>query len=566
MQTGRFTSLVCCFPVTGRKASGRHSHAKRGNELNIISMENRYYISIMGGYAGMFFRRLNIHIAVSLVFLLTTAMGLLNAVVIHSEKNLLLKSEVSKAGMLTSGIENLLISAYASGTVLSPSDLTPYLEGMISASPFSAVAVTDAQGQDFWFSGKSGVQRDDLMQVTQEMIRTGTQVIRFTGITWGVFWTEKRDMLIASPVLHRQELIAGIGVVMPLHTVYAALRQSQIILIIYIFINILVLTCAGVYRFSGILRKPLNRLVKRAEEFREEDDIFFLGETDGSEVSQLSKALNRMLHRIAAGKEELKHTVRSLEKANADLKKAQNNIIRAEKLASVGRLAAGIAHEIGNPIAIVMGYLDLLKRQDITEDEKREFIVRTESEVSRVSAIIRQLLDFSRPSDGNQKEVGVHGIIEDVAAMFKFQPLMSDIDLRLFLLADTNTVKADPAQLRQVFLNLMMNAADAIVSAGKDIQRGISIRTGTEMGGKKTDQETAAMLRIEFEDNGAGIAKEHLGNIFEPFYTTKEPGKGTGLGLSVCYMIIDALGGTISAESLEGKGTSMIIRLPVYTA
>ncbi|MGE0084658.1 MAG: sensor histidine kinase [Desulfococcaceae bacterium] len=512
----------------------------------------------------MFFRRLNIRIAVSLVFLLSAAMALLNAVVIHSEKNLLLKSEISKGTMLIAGIENLLTAAYASGTVLPPSALTPCLEGMLAGSRFSVLAVTDSQGEDFWFSGKPDAPIGELRHVTEEMIRTGTRVMRFTGITWGVFWTEKRDMLIASPVMHGRERIAGIALVMPMHHIYLDLRQSQLLLIIYILINIFVLTFAGIWRFSGILRRPMNRLVKRAEEFREDDDVLFLSETDGSEFSQVSKALNRMLYRIAAGKEELKHTIRSLEKANKNLKKAQNDIIRAEKLASVGRLAAGIAHEIGNPIAIVMGYLDLLKRQDITADEKTDFISRTESEVSRVNAIIRQLLDFSRPSDGKQIEVQVHGIIEDTVTMFRFQPLMSDIGLNLSLCADPDTVKADPAQLRQIFLNLMMNAADAIASAGKNAQSGIIISTCTEMIEKSAGQ-SIPMLRIEFQDNGAGIAEKHMGNIFEPFYTTKEPGKGTGLGLSVCYMLIDALGGTIRAESLEGKGTSMIIHLPVYT-
>ncbi|MEZ4527594.1 MAG: ATP-binding protein [Desulfobacterales bacterium] len=511
----------------------------------------------------MFFRRLNIHIAVNLFFVMGTAMLLLNAVVIHVEKNLLLKSEFSKAAMLTAGIENLLISACASGSQISPSALTPYLEGMLAASPFSVLSVTDSQGQDFWFSAKPDTPHRELRQVTEEMMHTGRRVIRFTGITWGVFWKQKRDMLIAFPVLYGQERIAGIALVMPLHSVYQPLRHSQIILVTYILVNLFVLTVAGSWRLAGILRRPMNRLAKRAEEFKEEDDILFLSEAEGSEFSQVSKALNRMLCRISSGKEELKHTIRSLEKANRDLKKAQNDIIRAEKLASVGRLAAGIAHEIGNPIAIVMGYLELLRQPDIAGEEKTDFIRRTESEVSRINAIIRQLLDFSRPSDGSRSEAPVHGILEDTVAMFRFQPRMSDIGISLSLCANPDTVKADPSQLRQIFLNLMMNAADAVASSGKEDPGRIIVSTCTEMIEKQTGQPIS-MLRIEFQDNGAGIAEKDMENIFEPFYTTKEPGKGTGLGLSVCYMIIEALGGTIRAESLEGKGTSMIIHLPLY--
>jgi two-component system NtrC family sensor kinase len=319
----------------------------------------------------------------------------------------------------------------------------------------------------------------------------------------------------------------------------------------------------GYYRLSKNIVKPLQSLVKRAEEYREDDEMFFLYEKTGNEFNKLSNALNSMLKQIADDKEKLRTTVMSLEKANMDLKKAQKEIIQAEKLASVGRLSSGIAHEIGNPIGIVVGYLELLKQNDISDKDKKEFILRTENEINRVSAIIKQLLDFSRPSSEALEAVSVHSIIGETVDAFKFQPLMSDIELDLSFIAENDRVMADPNQLRQVFLNLLINAADAILSV-KDHPKGkILITSEVELMAQAESADHLKMLKISYIDNGSGISKENLGNIFDPFYTTKEPGKGTGLGLSVCFMIIQGIGGKIQASSEEGKGSTINVYLPL---
>ena len=258
--------------------------------------------------------------------------------------------------------------------------------------------------------------------------------------------------------------------------------------------------------------------------------------------------------------------VRSLEKANFDLKRAQEDTIRAEKLASVGRLSAGIAHEIGNPIGIVSGYLELLKQRDISDEDRDEYIIRTETEINRINAIIRQLLDFSRPSNGVLQVVNVHEIIDEVAEISNTQPLMSNISLKLNLEAEKDTVRAHSDQLRQVFLNLMINAADAVSSLEDKTYGAINVvsevTAGTDVD-SMNNRPDKPMLKIMYMDNGPGIPEEHIGNIFDPFYTTKEPGKGTGLGLSVCFMIIEGIGGKIEATSEEGKGTTITIYLPL---
>ncbi|UCD81318.1 MAG: hypothetical protein JSW26_07800, partial [Desulfobacterales bacterium] len=256
----------------------------------------------------------------------------------------------------------------------------------------------------------------------------------------------------------------------------------------------------------------------------------------------------------------------SLEETNLELKKAQREIIRAEKLASVGRLAAGIAHEIGNPIGIVIGYLELLKQRDIAEDESREYIQRTEQEIERINTIIRQLLEISRPSNSGRMAVAVHDLILDTADVLRVQPLMSNIELCLSLDAEEDSVWADPNQLRQVFLNLIINAADAISSKDQEGVGKLKISTEHDKVIDSENRTASDHLIISFIDDGPGIAEKNLSNIFDPFFTTKDPGKGTGLGLYVSFMIVEDLGGKMTGVSEVGKGTTMIIFLPLYTS
>jgi signal transduction histidine kinase len=143
---------------------------------------------------------------------------------------------------------------------------------------------------------------------------------------------------------------------------------------------------------------------------------------------------------------------------------------------------------------------------------------------------------------------------------------MSNIELSLKLTAEDDTVLADSNQLRQVFLNLSINAADAISVAGEDTGGKLEITTALERDVDSDTNNPAARLKIMFIDDGSGIAEENLGNIFDPFFTTKDPGRGTGLGLSVSFMIVESLGGTMTVTSEAGRGTTMKISLPLYTS
>lgn len=512
----------------------------------------------------MFVRRLKTKIAISLAILLLLAMTLIDLVSIVTVRRELIRSEISRANLLMTILTDDLLrtSEEKSGTIVLIAE-SPILK-MINGSQIESALLMRADKDQLYLGRQSEISRNEVLAYTKQAMFKGEKSNHVSGNTWGMFWGQKADMILSAPLLKDGRPIGGLSIVLSLERVTGALRDSQRILLIYIFINLAILTYIGIYRISRLYLSPLARLAKRAEDYREDDEIIFAVRKEDNELNRLSKALNIMLRRISGDKEKLRSTVQSLEKANIDLKNAQKEIIRAEKLASVGRLSAGIAHEIGNPIGIVIGYLELLKQEDISGEERDEYIRRTEDEIERINTIIRQLLEVSRPSHTGRTVVSVHDLIRDTAGVFRVQPLMSNIELSLNLSAEEDAVLADPNQLRQVFLNLTINAADAISGKGEKTGGKLEIGTLVEKDNDPEAKNSAAWLNIMFIDDGPGIAEENLGNIFDPFFTTKDPGRGTGLGLSVSFMIVESLGGKMTVTSEVGRGTTMMISLAIH--
>jgi len=512
----------------------------------------------------VFIRGLKAKMAINLAVLLLLAMVLIDLVTIVTIKRELIRSEIYKASLLLKSIEHSLLSGalqYRGRSMLSPGSIM----GKILGYPqLAAVMILDNRGEQILLHQTPDAAADGLHQITKWSISSGKQKTHVSGTIRGLFFKHKSRLTMSTPLVKNGEIIGGICIVQRVESVFQALRNSQRIFLIYLFINLVILTFIGIFRISKLYLLPLGRLAKRAEDYKEDDDLMFAVRKEDNELNRLSKSLNIMLKRISADKKKLRSTVLSLEDANLELKKAQKEIIRAEKLASVGRLSAGIAHEIGNPIGIVIGYLELLKQDDITETEKIEYIQRTEEEIERINTIIRQLFEVSRPSNSGRTAVAVHELIHDMADVLRVQPFVSNIEMSFNLAAEKDTVWADSNQLRQVFLNLIINAADAINSEGNDGGGTLTINTGLKKHTDSVARPSCSYLEISFSDDGPGIPQDSLANIFDPFYTTKDPGKGTGLGLSVSFMIVESLGGKMTGVSEEGRGTTMSISLPVY--
>lgn len=510
----------------------------------------------------MFFRGLKTKIAFNIAILFFVAMLLINIITVMTAQRDIIRKEVSKGQFILSTVEADLLNSLKLETVSPATSSRAQVFRLLTEAGVSNALVLGKNNERIFFGNTSAPLQDELMKRSRNVMRSKMQAVNFFGTTWGIFWKQRRDLILSAPLLQNDQALAGASIVLPLEGIYQSLRRSQKMLFIYLFINTVVLTFIGIYRLSKVYFQPLARLARRAQDYREDDEMLFSVRKEDNELHNLSGSLNSMLRRISADKEKLRSTVNSLEKANLELKRAQEEIIRAEKLASVGRLSAGIAHEIGNPIGIVMGYLELIKQKDIPDAERNEYIQRTEAEIERINTIIRQLLEISRPSNAGLKVVSVHELIDDIAEVLNVQPLMSGIALECRLEAQNDKVLADSNQLRQVFLNLMINATDAISSEAKAVNGKLLIQSSLAGETSEQPQDLKTHLKIMFIDNGPGIPKENIANIFDPFYTTKEPGKGTGLGLSVSFMIVEGFGGKMTVSSAIGEGTTMTLLLP----
>jgi two-component system, NtrC family, sensor kinase len=501
-------------------------------------------------------------IMAELMFLIVAAMLLIDLVIVKFAERDLVNARLDAGQLFIHAVEQSLgQTAQLKGTGLRNVEFDPRfgrgIDRMLSASGFSHVVVVDREGNSLLSTAAASSSEHDGLLAAREAAATGVTGTQFSGTTWGVVWLEKRDLTVSSPLLLEGRRIGGIAILGSLEPIYHSLRSSQGLTLLYILLDSLILVMVGIVLLSRIVVNPIHKLLKMTEEYKGGEMVPNLGDTSRNEIGELSRALSVMLRRLDENKKELQAHITSLEKANKELRQAQDEIIKSEKLASVGRLSAGVAHEIGNPIGIVLGYLDLLKSPEVRGDERADYLNRMESEVTRIKRIIRQLLDFSRPSSGAPEQTHVHERITSTMNMLGPQPMMEGIETETRFLAKEDLVLADPNHLQQVFLNIVMNAADAIAtmdgSPGGGVERKIAIKT------LNADQ----VIQICFSDTGPGIQAEEVTRIFDPFYTTKEPGKGTGLGLSVCYRIVEGLGGTIRAESVLGKGTSIIITLPV---
>ena len=508
----------------------------------------------------MIIKSLRTSITVNMAFLLLLSMLLINIVMLIVAQEILVNAEISKSRNSLRLVEEVVRTRMASpghptGEPLGAETLRP----VIKKAGVACFVIVGADRRPLDY-GEQCRQKNELVRLAEIVAEKGGERIATRYSIRDIFWHQSSYILMAMPFLAPARSGTAAALLMPLDALYHRLRHTQHIFLIYILVNTALLTFLGIYRLNKLTVKPIQRLVKRAEEYRETDDVVFGIEKEDNEFSKLSKSLNAMLIRISGDKDKLQASVASLEKANRKLEKAQLELVRAEKLASVGRLSAGIAHEIGNPIGIIKGYLDLLKDEGLSVEEKTEFIDRTETEVERINAIISQLLDFARPSANEQSIVGIHPILHELEDVCRCQPIFNSFNFTLDLSAKKDQVRADGRQLRQVFLNLILNAADAFDGLDSPDDNRLIIRTSLE-----TDpgQDAEHWLVIQFIDNGAGIPDENLDNIFDPFFSTKEPGRGTGLGLSVSFAIIEGFGGRLQAVVNDLHGTTMHIRLPL---
>jgi two-component system, NtrC family, sensor kinase len=309
------------------------------------------------------------------------------------------------------------------------------------------------------------------------------------------------------------------------------------------------------FALTRLIVRPVDALVRAADRVASGARALDVPRAGARELADLGASVGAMTARLLANEEALRAKVDELTRATARLTEAQVQLARSERLASVGRLAAGIGHEIGNPIAALMGMEELMLDGDLPPETARDFLQRMKRETERIHVILRDLLDFARPerepaSASPPDPADVSEVVRDVLALVRPQKSFKEVAVVHDVAPELPNVSLPAPRLMQVLLNLALNAGDALATAKKGGRLRITARA------------TGERVSIEVEDDGPGIAPEIRARLFEPFVTTKDVGAGTGLGLAVCRGLIEAAGGTIALDASYTQGARFVVTLP----
>jgi signal transduction histidine kinase len=317
---------------------------------------------------------------------------------------------------------------------------------------------------------------------------------------------------------------------------YLAITGLSVLLLAYVLLTILIV-------------RPIGRLTRSVESLAAGAEHVSVKEQGSAEATRLARSFNDMALQLRAKHDQLTSRLAELERTTQDLRSKERQLIHGEKLASVGRLAAGVAHEIGNPLAAILGLIELMREGDLTAAQNNEFLGRVQRETERIHRIIRDLLDYARQSpesEGASETSDLRLVIEDAVNLVKPQKESKDIAIVVDVEPGVPLVLGPRHRLTQIVLNLLLNAVDALEGKGR-----VEVRAALS-------GDSVSLLVI---DTGPGIAGEMMDKLFDPFTTTKPAGKGTGLGLAVTHAIVQGLGGSISVHNREQGGACFEVRL-----
>jgi signal transduction histidine kinase len=315
------------------------------------------------------------------------------------------------------------------------------------------------------------------------------------------------------------------------------------ILIANIIFALILITLAIIY--SRRITTPIHKLIDATNRIGRGDLDKKIELTTNDEIQILANEFELMRQKL---QESYQGMEEKIQKRTRELQEAQAQISHQEKMASLGMMAAGIAHEIGNPLTSISSMVQIIKRKN-ADPKTGEYISNILKNIERISRIVRELVDFSRPSSYEEAPADINEIIKSAVGIIKYDRRSKNLVYHLLLDSNLPETVLVSDHLLQVFLNILINAVDASEDYGNKIEVKSYVKNGN--------------IHVDIADNGCGIPDDIQKKIFEPFYTTKEVGKGTGLGLTVSYGFIEKLKGEIKVKSNVGSGSTFIITIPI---
>jgi signal transduction histidine kinase len=417
----------------------------------------------------------------------------------------------------------------------SDSELLSLLNAEITTESVEAIGVYDADGKALARAGEP-----DLVALL------GTRI------------DPTREALLDLPVPKGSALAVvvpsgrgAVGVVIRVDDQAARVRPLLRLVALYTAVVALAALVLAYFALTRMIVRPLDALSAAAQRVAGGTRSLRVPSAGSRELTELGSSLRRMTERLIDEEDALRQKIDEVERATEDLKQAQDRLVRSERLASVGRLAAGLAHEVGNPIAALIGLQDLLLTGDLDEEEARDVLQRMRKETERIHRIIEDLLQFARPAAGRAKAAAAPGevseVVRDIAALVAPQKSFRDVRLEVEVSGSLPRVALGGEQLMQVLLNLVLNAADACGPGGH-------VRVKAYARG--------AHVELTVEDDGPGVSDDVVERLFEPFVTTKESERGTGLGLAVCRGLVESVNGRIWLDKGYSPGARFLVELP----
>jgi signal transduction histidine kinase len=551
------------------------------------------------------FKKINLNlrteVIINISFLMLAAILLIGFTISKTNEEIIIREKIKYGKRMIQDFQTILDfmsrekKEFTLDSPLVKKELQDFVTIYVKEKGFYELLIVDTQLNMIASKKQGGVDKPSTDPLLKKVIQTGelSAEIEKSGTFLS---TQYKKMVIYSPLWHQGRIIGGIQMEVPIWDLMTNLLQSKRNILILIALDAIVLIIFGSFLLSRVLVKPIKDLVRLTQNISEGDFSQKIEAASKNEIGQLIGSFNRMIGRLKENQESLENYLESLESANKQLKQAQEELIRTEKLASIGRFAAGVAHEVGNPLGAILGYTSILQKEGMDRVESKDYLNRIEKEIERINRIVHELLDFARPSKFEIKDLEINKVIESTLSLLSYQKNFKNIETQLDMQSDLPLIKGDESQLSQVLINIILNAVDAMPNGGTltiqtrthilenlDVDRLQGIyprrRKSDPMESdyshmRKTDplsvllkkfSEGDRLVKIRISDTGVGIKKEDLENIFDPFFTTKAPDKGTGLGLSISLRIVESLGGEMRVESEVGKGATFEVYFPAAT-